>query len=296
MNDTDVQSRPTTVQTVGRLIAGLLLMVGPLIVVKRAVLPVLGLRSGAPPTDAIRSHPVEFFVTVTLTLATTVIGYWVSVRWLERRPVRELALHGRSAMIGVISGAILIGLPMGVLYASGYYTLQEVGGLHREALAITLVVGSIVLLEELVFRGLLFGVLERAYGAPIALVVQAIAFSLAHVPNDNWSGAMPLISTFLIGLLWGAFYLIYQNIWAIALHHAAWNLTIFAAGLPLSGITEWRPFAPLRSTLSGPELLTGGLGGPELSVLTPLLVVATLGLMLLLSRRSSGRLLSTEMS
>ena len=39
------------------------------------------------------------------------------------------------------------------------------------------------LAEELVYRGILFGALERTWGAPAALVMQAAAFGLAHTPR-----------------------------------------------------------------------------------------------------------------
>ncbi len=264
----------------GRLVIGCLLIAGPLVALKLVIRPALGLARGIPPTAAIHTHPAEMIVTVAGSVAAMLFGYWLYVRWLERRAVSELAIQWKSAVFGLASGFGLIALPMLALYATGHYEIERIPGLQVEAIAIVLVVASTVLLEELVFRGLLLGVLDRAYGPWVALGGQAAVFAVGHVFNDNWSGAIPLVSTFLIGLLWGGFYLLVRNVWAITLHHAAWNLTIFAAGLPLTGVTQWRPFAPLQSTLNGPELLTGGLSGPEVSVLTLVAITVALGVLL----------------
>ena len=263
-------------QAIGRMAIGLVLLFGPLILLKLVVLPVLGLRSGRPPLEAMTAVPFEFLVTILSTIAVNMAGYVVYVRWLERRSVDEFSIKWQAKALSLFSGIGLIGAPMLLLYATGYYSLERLGGFRVESLGIVLIVFTIVLLEELVFRGLIMGGLEKASGTRVALVVQAVLFSAAHTFNDHWSGLMPLVSTFLIGLLWGAIFLVHRNIWANTLHHAAWNLTIFSAGLPLSGITEWRAFAPLQSRFEGPEWLTGGLGGPELSVLTPIVVVVAL--------------------
>ncbi|HEX5776423.1 MAG TPA: hypothetical protein VFX95_07060, partial [Caulobacteraceae bacterium] len=39
------------------------------------------------------------------------------------------------------------------------------------------------------------------------------------------------------------------------------------SGVPLSGIEDWRAMAPLESRYAGPDWLTGGLFGPESSLL-----------------------------
>ncbi len=279
MNDTHPRFNARWATWIGHLAVGLLLIGGPLVIAKLVVLPALGLRSGLAPTVAITAKPFEFMVTIATNVVIALGGYATYVRWMERRPADELALRWSAVFMGLASGIMFIGAPMLILYGAGYYTLEQLSGWHWETLAIVFIVGSIVLLEEVVFRGLIFGITERLYGLRTAMVVQAALFAAAHMFNDNWSGAMPLVSTFVIGLLWGAIYILSRSLWLISFHHAAWNLTIFSAGLPLSGITDWRVFAPLQSRLQGSEWLTGGLGGPEVSVLTPVFVVLLLGLL-----------------
>jgi len=58
-----------------------------------------------------------------------------------------------------------------------------------------------------------------------------------------------------------------------AVNHAVWNLTIVTTGLPLTGLQNWRGSAPLQSNFTGPDWWTGGVAGPESSVLVIVFVV-----------------------
>jgi uncharacterized protein len=89
-----------------------------------------------------------------------------------------------------------------------------------------------------------------------------------------------LVSVTLLGLLWAGVFVLARNLWVVAAHHAAWNFTILLSGLPLSGIEDWRALAPLESRYAAPDWLTGGLFGPESSLLVILAITVALGLVL----------------
>jgi len=133
-----------------------------------------------------------------------------------------------------------------------------------------------------VFRGLVFAVLERAFGTLPSLVVQSVLFAAPHLFNAGFGGLIDLAAGILIGCLWACLFVLWRNIWSISLHHAAWNLTIIITGLPLSGLEDFRPAAPFRSIFEGPALMTGGAGGPEASLVTLAVVSVALGAMLLM--------------
>lgn len=144
-------------------------------------------------------------------------------------------------------------------------------------------------LEELVYRGLLFRVLERSTGTGIALVVQALVFAVVHLENlpdaSPGDAARLLVSVSLLGVLWATLFLLTRNLWVVAAHHAAWNFTILLSGLPLSGIEDWRALAPMESRMLGADWLTGGIFGPESS----LLVIATTAMAMLWLLRIARR-------
>lgn len=89
-----------------------------------------------------------------------------------------------------------------------------------------------------------------------------------------------LMSVTVLGLLWGGLFVLTRNLWVVAANHAAWNFTILLSGVPLSGIEDWRAVAPLESRYAGPDWLTGGMFGPESSLLV--IVSATVVVVLLL--------------
>ena len=123
----------------------------------------------------------------------------------------------------------------------------------------------------------------------MALAVQAVVFALAHLENVEQGGISDvvtmLIAVTLAGLLWAAVFVRTRNLWAAAANHAAWNFTILLAGVPLSGIEDWRKLAPLESRFAGPDWLTGGMFGPESSLLVIASTMVAVVLLLRAARR-----------
>ncbi len=122
----------------------------------------------------------------------------------------------------------------------------------------------------------MFRLLEQHTGTLRALLIQSALFSGLHLFNAG-AAAMTLLSITVVGALWTIVYVLSRNIWVASLNHAAWNATIFMSGIPLSGMQEWRPAAPLESVYTGPVLLTGGAFGPEDSIINVTLLTCVLG-------------------
>ncbi|GAA4857155.1 hypothetical protein GCM10023332_06080 [Luteimonas vadosa] len=211
-------------------------------------------------------------------------GYWAYVRWYERRPATELRLQPWRLMLGGAGGALMVGLPIAALFALGAYELVQFRGAASALWGVAALIGLAAMLEELVYRVLLFRVLERAWGTGPALAVQALLFALMHVENVTHGGpgdvATMLVSVTVLGLFWTGLFVLTRNLWVGVAHHAAWNFTILLSGVPLSGIDDWRALAPLASRYAGPDWLTGGLFGPESSWLV--IATNTLATLLLL--------------
>jgi membrane protease YdiL (CAAX protease family) len=222
-------------------------------------------------------------------LLTTVASYWAFVRWHERRDATELHLRPTPLMLGGAGGAALVGLPMAALFALGVYEQVLFRGASSALLGVAVVIGIAAILEELIYRCLLFRLLERTWGTKVALAVQAVAFALQHLENVQHGGIRDIVTTLVsvtvLGLLWAAVFVLARNLWVVAANHAAWNFTILLSGLPLSGIEDWRKLAPLDSRVAGPDWLTGGMFGPESS----LLVIASTTLAVALLLREARR-------
>jgi membrane protease YdiL (CAAX protease family) len=222
-------------------------------------------------------------------LLTAVAGYWAFVHWHEKREATELHLRPIHLILGGASGAAMVALPMAVLFALGVYEAVLFRGASPALLGVAALIGIAAILEELVYRCLLFRLLERAWGTKWALAVQAVAFALQHLENVEQGGVgdvvTMLVSVTLTGLLWGAVFVLARNLWVVAAHHAAWNFTILLSGMPLSGIEDWRKLSPLESRFAGPDWLTGGMFGPESSMLVMASTTVAVVLLLRAARR-----------
>jgi hypothetical protein len=118
--------------------------------------------------------------------------------------------------------------------------------------------------EEIMFRGVLFRIVEEGLGTWAALLVSALAFGAIHLGNPNatlWSGLAIAIEA---GILFGLIYHVTRSLWICMGLHAAWNVMQGPFyGIAVSGLKQhgW-----LQSSLTGPDWLTGGSFGAEASV------------------------------
>ena len=266
----------------GSLLLGGVAILGSALIFRQGLLPLIGAVFHPGP------ELLSVFRRVGI-LLTTVAGYWAFVHWHEKRVATELHLRPIHLLLGGASGAVMVALPMAVLFALGVYKQVLFRGASPALLGVAALIGIAAILEELVYRCLLFRLLERAWGTKVALVVQAVVFALQHLENVEQGGISDvvtmLVSVTLVGLLWAGVFVLARNLWVAAANHAAWNFTILLSGLPLSGIEDWRKLAPLESRFAGPDWLTGGMFGPESS----LLVIASTTVVVVLLLRAARR-------
>jgi uncharacterized protein len=268
-------------------------MLGSLLLGGAAILvPILVFRQGLLPLIEKVFHPGAEWLSVfrrTGILLSAVAGYWAFVHWHEKRKATELHLRPVHLILGGVSGAAMVGLPMAVLFALGVYEPVLMRGASPALFGVAALIGIAAFLEELTYRCLLFRLLERAWGTKVALVVQAVVFAVQHLENVERGGISDvvrmLVAVTVLGLVWGGVFVLTRNLWVATANHAAWNFTILLSGLPLSGIEDWRKLAPLESRFAGSDWLAGGMFGPESS----LLVIASTTVVVVLLLRAAGR-------
>ena len=264
------------------LLLGALAILGAVLLFRQGLLPLLDaiFRPGPQWLSVFRRAGI---------LLSAVAAYWAYVRWHERREATELHLRPLRLVLGGVAGAAQIGLPVALLFALGAYEFVGFRGFSPALLGVAGVIGIAAVLEELAYRCLLFRVLERTWGTSVALPVQAVVFALEHLGNVEQGSvadvATMLVSVTLLGLLWGVLFVLTRNLWAVAAHHAAWNFTILLSGVPLSGLQDWRALAPVEGRYAGPDWLTGGMFGPESSVVLIVSVAVAVALLVRAARR-----------
>lgn len=269
-------------RTLGSLLLGWALVWGPVTLVAKGLAPVIDA------TFDLRPELLSAIRRTCIYLAA-VAGYWAYVHWYEKRDATELRLRPVSLLLSGAAGFGLMAIPIAALFAVGAYDLVLFRGISSALVGPAVLIVIAATLEELVFRCLLFRVLERSWGTWFALVVQALLFALQHLGNMESAGAsdvvVMLVSVTLGGLLWAVVFILTRNLWATTANHAAWNFTILLCGVPLSGNEDWRAISPLTSRYAGPDWLTGGMFGPESSLLAIASTTVAVALLLRVARR-----------
>jgi membrane protease YdiL (CAAX protease family) len=207
-------------------------------------------------------------------------GYRFYVRRIEKRQPTELATPSmaRELGTGLLLGAGLVALTFAVLAALGAYRFD---GVNAVGVMILVPLAELVLVgmaEEMVFRGVIFGVTERSLGSKAAIVISALVFSLGHLPNEGISVlAVAVIAAY--GVLQAALYMKTRRLWVCIGTHIAWNYCVsqvFSSTVSGHAATD----GLLRGELVGNAMLTGGAFGVEGSLIALLLIAAAAAFLL----------------
>lgn len=212
-------------------------------------------------------------VSIAIVVVMAYCAYYAFVRVVEKRPVTELATRGAAAELawGILIGVGLFTSVIAILWVLGYYRISAVNSL---AAAIPIFMLSVLtgVFEELLFRGILFRIVEESLGTWLALLFSALIFGLLHLANPNatlWAGIAIAIEA---GILLAAAFVATRRLWLVIGIHFAWNFTqggIF--GVAVSGNQVDGLF---QATLTGPDLLSGGAFGAESSIFAVIVCLA----------------------
>jgi len=221
-----------------------------------------------------------------VTAVVAVLVYAWLVRRTERRAPTEVAHAGAAARI---TRGVLIGAGM---FAAVIVNIAFLGGYHVDGLGS--VTGAVALFgfmaaaavtEELLFRGVLFRIVEERTGTWIALLLTGAVFGAMHLLNPDTSLWGAIAIAIEAGFMLAACYAATRNLWVPIGLHFGWNFAasgIFSVVVSGNGQSK----GLLDATTSGPALLTGGDFGPEGSLYTVAAgVVLTLLFMWLARRR-----------
>ena len=207
----------------------------------------------------------------------------VVMGWIEKREFGEYGLpvrraFGKSFWVGAGWGVVAITALMVGIGGVGDFSLGGFALHGGRVLKFAVFWGvfflAVGLFEEFLARGYTQFTLTQGIGFwPSALVLSGF-FTFLHVgnPGETWVG---LLAVAAIGLFLCLTLRRTGNLWLAVGFHMGWDWgQTFFYGVPDSGIVPYHNL--LNSTFSGPRWLTGGIVGPEASVITPiaLLVVA----------------------
>ena len=212
-----------------------------------------------------QTESVDFLIEVT-TAVTALIAYVILYRWYERRPITELSFHKawRYILIGLITGFGLQTLVILVLYIAGGYTVSGVHPIGFVIPSLGIAIGS-AFVEEIIFRGIVFRLMEEQLGSILSLIVSALLFGIMHLGNKGATLYSAVSIALQAGILLAAGYILTRSLWLPISLHFAWNFAesgIFGALLSGNDIGK----SLLSAKLSGNDLFSGGVFGPENSI------------------------------
>jgi uncharacterized protein len=193
---------------------------------------------------------------------------------VERRAWGTYGLAGRQAFgklfwVGAVWGFASITLLLATMYGLRVFNVAHLA-MHGARVwkfaafwaGFFLLVGFF---EEFLLRGYSQFTLTRGIGFWPAAVLLSCMFGLIHIRNqgEQWPG---LLAAMVIGFFFCLTLRRTGNLWFAVGFHAAWDWgETFVYSVPDSGTVF--PGHLLKSSLHGPQWLTGGMVGPEGSVL-----------------------------
>jgi uncharacterized protein len=206
-------------------------------------------------------------------IAGVCLVYAAYVRLIERRPVVELALRGAPPAFGkgFVVGAALFSATILELWVIGVYSVVAVFGVAA-MLAPLLSALIAAFVEELVFRGVLFRILEESLGSWLALGLSALVFGVLHAFNPGATWVSTVAIALEAGVLLAAVYMFSRRLWTCIGLHCAWNFA--EGGVFGASVSGSKASGLLAARFRGPDILTGGSFGPEASVVAVLICLA----------------------
>ena len=214
------------------------------------------------------------------------VGLFLYAVWTnltERRPVAELSMKRLLPGLGsgFLLGIVYFGCVVGIMALLGAFRITEA---HFDAPVMLQYLAYFFLVavfEEIVFRGVLFRLIDDRWNTAVALIVSALVFGAMHLMNPGatlWSAFAIAVEA---GLLFGVVYKCSGTLWVPIGIHWAWN---FVQGNVLGFAVSGNPVTDkiFSAIISGPDWITGGRFGAEASV--PAVVVGLLLTVVLLCK------------
>jgi hypothetical protein len=220
---------------------------------------------------------------VAISVIAVCLVYALFVWLIERRAPSELSLRWLHELaVGTLFGLVLFSVIIGLLWLLGVYRVVGVNPwlVMFSALWIGLVPGFI---EEIIFRGVLYRIIEESLGTWIALFSTSLFFGFAHAANPNATLFSSVAIALEAGLMLGITYTLTKRLWVPIGIHFAWNWAqggIYGVNVSGISIDGW-----LKSQLVGPELISGGGFGAEASIVAVAICLLAFALFLVMTIR-----------
>ncbi|MBQ8927248.1 MAG: CPBP family intramembrane metalloprotease [Oscillospiraceae bacterium] len=222
----------------------------------------------------------------------TFLSLKISIEKLLNIPLNTLRFKRFQLNIAGIIIAILLPalVVISYLFMQGEWAESDISPADKITVAVTgICYYSIAagIVEEMVFRGVIMGLLEKWKNTKIAMLVPSVLFGLIHILNGALS-PMSLIQLAaagtVVGILFSLIAYHYDNFWNNALVHALWNASTI--GIMHIGTEPYEHSVYTYVLKSESMMITGGDFGIEASVISIIAYLLFIGIMIFLMKRS----------
>ena len=187
--------------------------------------------------------------------AALILGIYALFRKFRKNWPAELQLSCLipHTLLGLLLGFVYLSLVVSTINALGCADLSWSDfswPLQWQAIMLFL---GVAVGEEMIFRGVIFRMIDERWNTTVALIVSALFFGFIHLPNNGATWWSSLAIAIEAGLL------------PIGIHWA-WNYVqgnIY--GFAVSGTNAGE--SVIITTTNGPDIITGGVFGPEASII-----------------------------
>jgi membrane protease YdiL (CAAX protease family) len=201
---------------------------------------------------------------------------------VDRRSLRPQLIRGTVLGIGLFTATMLL-----IIVCNGYRAGRGSAG---DAVATFGMMIGIAACEEILFRGVLFRILEQQAGTVVAVVASSLLFGGLHLLNPSATAWGALAIAIQGGLLSAGCFVLTRKLWLPIGFHLGWNFAESGLfGATVSG-SQQTVGGLLTGTPHGAAIISGGDFGPEASIFA-VLVGGLAGLVLLRMAHRRGMFL-----
>lgn len=233
------------------------------------------------------SENAQNFILALLNSGFALAVYIFLFRVYEKRKITELSISNFFifASTGFISGFILQSLFVVIICLIAQYSILHVNSINAvmPGFNASLTAGFVA---ELLIVGIFFRLMEEGLGTTIALIILTIIFIIIHANAKNATWLSVINTALQAGVLLPATYVVSRSLWFTIFMHFAWDFAepgIYGGINPGNNINE----SLLTSKISGSDIITGGLNGPQNSIQSFIICLIVSVILLSIAKRKS---------
>ena len=196
------------------------------------------------------------------------IDKMLKVRLKELRFSRvKLSIPG--VIIAILLPTIVI---VTYMFTSGEWVELEATSSEKAVIIFTGILHhslAAAMVEEMVFRGIIMGLLEKWSNIKVAVILPSIIFGAIHIANgaiSPMSAVLLVVGGTAVGILFSLLCYHFDNLWNNILVHACWNATTF--GVMHIGLEQEKNAVYTYVLKMKSMLLTGGDYGIDASIIS----------------------------